>query len=196
MLLDALVTLPQRLGAAALSPPPIDGQRRAAVAVVLHGYDLLLMKRSERASDPWSGHVSLPGGRVEPEDPHLLATAIREAREELDIELSSAILLGSLPTLHPLMTGPKGIEVTPFVFAITERPELRISAEAQSVFWLPLGDVATGRLDGTFSHESGNSFPAWSYQGYTVWGMTMRVISELVEHLRPPARPHAAQLSP
>jgi 8-oxo-dGTP pyrophosphatase MutT (NUDIX family) len=195
MLLDTIVRLPQRLGEASLQPPPADGLRRAAVAVVLHGHDLLLMKRAERATDPWSGHVSLPGGRVEPEDPHLLATAIREAREELDIELSSALLLGSLPTIHPLMSGPRGIEVTPFVFAITERPELRISAEAQALFWLPLGEVAAGSLDSTFAHESGRAFPAWLYQGYTIWGMTMRVISELLAHLRAPSHPHASQAS-
>src|SRR5262245_57069556 len=45
-------------------PPPADGRRRAAVAVLLHIADIgprvLLMKRAVRAGDPWSGHVSLP----------------------------------------------------------------------------------------------------------------------------------------
>jgi 8-oxo-dGTP pyrophosphatase MutT (NUDIX family) len=164
-MLDAITTLSERLGGAALAPLPGDGQRRAAVAVVLH--------------------VSLPGGRHEPEDPHLLATAIREAREELDIELQSAQLLGSLPTLHPLMAGPRGIEVTPYVFSISKLPELRMSVEAQSVFWLPLQDVVAGRLDGTFVHaESSRSFPAWIYQGYTVWGMTMRILVDLIDRIR------------
>ena len=115
------------------------------MAVVLHGYDVLLMQRAERASDPWSGHVSLPGGRHEPEDPHLLATAIREAREELDIELAGAQLLGSLPTLHPLMAGPRGIEVTPYVFSIPQIPELRMSVHTEQEM--------TGRF-GTFTFES------------------------------------------
>jgi 8-oxo-dGTP pyrophosphatase MutT (NUDIX family) len=184
-MLDAITTLSERLGGPALSPLPGDGQRRAAVAVVLHGYDVLLMQRAERASDPWSGHVSLPGGRHEPEDPHLLATAIREAREELDIDLGGAQLLGSLPTLHPLMAGPRGIEVTPYVFSIPRIPELRMSVEAQSVFWLPLQDVVAGRLDGTFVHaETSRSFPAWLYQGYTVWGMTMRILVDLIDRIR------------
>jgi 8-oxo-dGTP pyrophosphatase MutT (NUDIX family) len=184
-MLDAIATLPERLGSAALSPLPGDGKRRAAVAVVLHGYDVLLMQRAERATDPWSGHVSLPGGRHEPDDPHLLATAIREAREELDIELSNAQLLGALPVLHPLMAGPKGVEVSPYVFSVPRIPELRISAEAQSVFWLPLQDAMSGRLDGTFVHaETSRSFPAWHYQGYTVWGMTLRILADLLDRLR------------
>lgn len=184
-MLDAIATLSERLGDPALAPLPRDGQRRAAVAVVLHGYDLLLMKRSERIGDPWSGHISLPGGRHEPEDPHLLATAIREAREEMAIDLSGAQLLGCLPTLHPLMAGPKGIEVTPFVFAASELPVVSTSAEAQAVFWLPLQEVVSGRLDRTFTHvETSRSFPSWEYEGYTIWGMTMRIINDLIERIR------------
>jgi 8-oxo-dGTP pyrophosphatase MutT (NUDIX family) len=184
-MLDSLATLSERLGDVALSPLPGDGQRRAAVAVVLHGYNLLLMKRSERIGDPWSGHISLPGGRHEPEDPHLLATAIREAREELSIELSNAHLLGCLPTLHPLMAGPKGVEVTPFVFATSDLPTVTTSAEAQAVFWLPLQEVISGRLDRTFTHvETSRSFPSWDFEGYTIWGMTMRIINDLIERIR------------
>ncbi len=183
-MLAPLSSLPAHLSPG-LAAAPSDGQRRAAVAVVLHGYDVLLMKRTERASDPWSGHVSLPGGRYEPGDGQLLTTAIREAREELAIELSTATLLGSLPALHPLSAGPRGMEVTPFVFAVSERPQVRTSAEAESVFWLPLLDVAAGRLDGTFLHrESSRSFPSWEYAGYTVWGLTMRIVGDLLQRLR------------
>lgn len=183
-MLDAIATLSERLGAPALAPLPSDGQRRAAVAVVLHGYDLLLMKRAERVGDPWSGHVSLPGGRYELEDRNLLTTAIRETREELALDLSGAQLLGTLPTLHPLMAGPKGIEVTPFVFSAAELPIVSTSAEAEAAFWLPLHEVVSGRLDRVFVHESSRQFPSWHFEGYTIWGMTMRVISDLVERIR------------
>lgn len=177
--------LAQRLGDATSLPPPRDGQRRAAVAVVLHGSRLLLMKRTERASDPWSGHVSLPGGRHELEDPHLLATAIRETKEELGIELTQTRLLGSLPVLHPNNAGPNGIEVTPFVFVSTQLLDAQPSAEAQAVFWLPLDEVASGRLDGSFLHPgSAVSFPSWQYQGYTVWGLTMRIVRELLDRMQ------------
>ena len=62
--------------------PPDDGRRRAAVAAVIHddpaGPRVLLMKRVERASDPWSGHISLPGGGFHAPYPDLLTTAIRD----------------------------------------------------------------------------------------------------------------------
>src|SRR5438876_1874566 len=85
--------------------PPDDGRRRAAVAALLHddpsGPRVLLMKRVYRTGDPWSGHISLPGGGYHAPDPDLLATAIRETQEELGIDLHAARYLGPLPALQP-----------------------------------------------------------------------------------------------
>ncbi len=73
---------------------PDDGApRRAAVALVLRRtaddvVELLLIKRSEREDDPWSGHVALPGGRRDPSDATLQDTAIRETLEETGIDLA------------------------------------------------------------------------------------------------------------
>src|SRR5512143_2692083 len=82
--------------------PPADGRKRAAVAALVRdapaGPRVLLMKRVDREGDPWSGHISLPGGRHDKRDPDLLATAIRETHEELGIQLAGTRLLGNLPT--------------------------------------------------------------------------------------------------
>jgi hypothetical protein len=56
----------------------------AAVAVILAGAmaDVALIRRSERPDDPWSGHMALPGGRKDPVDADLWASAERETREK------------------------------------------------------------------------------------------------------------------
>jgi 8-oxo-dGTP pyrophosphatase MutT (NUDIX family) len=162
--------------------PPDDGRRRAAVAVVLDpDARVLLMKRTERPGDPWSGHISLPGGRFDQTDADLLATAIRETREELGIDLAGARLLGNLPALSPLSAGPAGIEVTPFVFATTEPVVPQLSAaEAAAAFWLPLEQALGGALDDVYVYPgTQRQFPSWRFDGHIIWGLTFRILGEL-----------------
>ncbi len=168
------------------SRPAADGRRRAAVAVVLHdepsGPRVLLMKRVERAGDPWSGHISLPGGRHEPEDPDLLATAIRETHEELGISLAGTRVVGNLPVLQPYTSGPAGIEVAPFVFVTPVAVEPQPSAEAEAAFWLPVELAASGALDATYTYPgTDRQFPSWQYESYTIWGLTWRILRDLLE---------------
>jgi 8-oxo-dGTP pyrophosphatase MutT (NUDIX family) len=166
--------------------PPDDGRRRAAVAALLHdempGPRVLLMKRALREGDPWSGHISLPGGGVHAEDAHLLATAIRETHEELGIDLAGARLLGRLPVLQPFMSGPLGVEVTPFVFATSVAVEPQPGPEAEGAFWLPIELAASGALDATYTYPgTERTFPSWRYEAHTIWGLTWRILHDLLD---------------
>ena len=161
--------------------PPDDGRKRAAVAAVLHGEQVLLMKRITRAGDPWSGHVSLPGGGYHPTDRDLLQTAIRETHEELAIDLGGARLLGSLTALSPISAGPHGMEVTPFVFATAAPLVPQPGPEADAAFWLPLPLAASGALDATYTYPgTQHTFPSWRYEDYVIWGLTYRILGELL----------------
>ena len=192
----------------AADPAPAPGRRRAAVAVVLREDRVLMMQRAVRTGDPWSGHISLPGGGYHPSDRSMLATAIRETHEELGIELAGARLLGSLAPLHPRISGPRraedlseaparpaaaapvesrdGIEVTPFVFATSVAIEPRCGPEAVAAFWLPLELAAGGSLDGTYTYPgSGTAFPSWTWEGHVIWGLTLRIIRDLMAYTTP-----------
>lgn len=164
--------------------PPADDMRRAAVAALLHdeggGPRVLLMKRVERAGDPWSGHISLPGGGYHPSDKDLLTTAIRETHEELGIDLDGTRLLGSLPALHPFTSGPAGVEVTPFVFVTTAAVEPVPGPEAESAFWLPVELARSGKLDATYTYPgTERTFPSWVFERFTIWGLTWRILGDL-----------------
>jgi 8-oxo-dGTP pyrophosphatase MutT (NUDIX family) len=166
--------------------PAPDNLRRAAVAVVLHDAPsphVLLMKRVERAGDPWSGHISLPGGGYQPSDGDLRMTAIRETHEELGVDLLGSRLLGNLEPLNPRISGPRGIEVTPFVFVTDVALEPVCGPEALTAFWLPLDLAASGALDGIYTYPtssaypaSGATFPSWTYDGHVIWGLTRRIL--------------------
>jgi hypothetical protein len=67
---------------------------------VQHGDpEILFIKRAARVGDKWNGHVALPGGKRDLEDADDAATAMREALEEVGIDLGpdNAIAVGNLP---------------------------------------------------------------------------------------------------
>jgi 8-oxo-dGTP pyrophosphatase MutT (NUDIX family) len=159
-------------------------RRQAAVAIVLHddsALRVLLMKRAERAGDPWSGHISLPGGGYQASDGDLRATAIRETREELGVDLDGARLLGNLAPLHPRSSGPNGIAVTPLVFVTTAALEPVCGPEALAAFWLPIELATSGALDSTYQVPGSTvTFPSWAYEGHVIWGLTRRILDTLL----------------
>lgn len=171
---------------------PAEGQRAAAVAVILHdggeGTRVLLMKRAERIGDPWSGHISLPGGRYDARDPNLLATAIRETHEEVGVDLTGVRLLGPLQPLQPFKSGPAGVQVHPYVFAIDREVTPVCGPEALAAFWLPLVTAAAGTFNGTYIYPgTTQEFPAWNYEGYVIWGLTWRILGDLLAACAPDA---------
>lgn len=170
--------------------------RRAAVAAVLRERDeleLLFIRRAEHPSDPWSGHMAFPGGRVDPTDPSPLHAAVREAREEVALDLERhGHLLGELSHLPASARGkPIPMVVHPFVFAVgatlpTLVPDTR---EVQETLWVPLSflsnDTERGTLERVYEDVT-MTLPCYRYQGRTIWGLTLRMVDELVEVLRAP----------
>ena len=80
------------------SPRILSTPHDAAVAAILRprdrGLELLYIERRHRPNDPWSGHIAFPGGRVEPSDTSLRATAERETLEEIDLHLQKEHYIG------------------------------------------------------------------------------------------------------
>lgn len=169
---------------------PDDGApRRAAVAIVLRRtaddvVELLLIKRSEREDDPWSGHVALPGGRRDPSDATLQDTAIRETREETGVDLArDGIVLGMIDELRPRSQGLPSIIVTPFVAVVRADVPIETSDEVALAFWVPLASLS----DPSVAVESevtarGATWrvPSWDLGGHIVWGMTERILRNLL----------------
>jgi 8-oxo-dGTP pyrophosphatase MutT (NUDIX family) len=163
--------------------------KRAAVAAILRfdrgRPEVLLIERAEHAEDRWSGHVSMPGGREDDGDADLLATAMRETREEVGVDLASAHLLGRLDPVHAIARGRiLPMTITPFVFEPLEEPQVRLGPEAAACFWLPLDAARAGALDGAYEYHLGPvplRLPCWRWEGHTVWGLTHRMLARLLE---------------
>ena len=160
----------------------------AAVAVVLAPEPdaLLLIRRAERVGDPWSGHMALPGGRQDPSELDLFTTAIREASEEVGLDLGRQHLLGTLDDVVPRTPVLPPIAVRPYVFALDHRPLLALNPEVAAARWVPVDLLLhpdtynSVRLD--IRGES-REFPAYRLDDSIVWGMTERIVSGLLTHL-------------
>ncbi|HET6611637.1 MAG TPA: CoA pyrophosphatase [Kofleriaceae bacterium] len=162
---------------------------RAAVACVLSfagkAPRVLLMKRAVRAGDLWSGHMALPGGREDPCDESLLATAIRETYEEVGLDLAAtARVLGRLDAVRAVARSvPLSLTITPFVLTVDGEPALSLGAEAELALWVPLLQMASGELDSTLRYEAPEgpiTLPCWRFHGQVVWGLTYRMLSSLL----------------
>jgi 8-oxo-dGTP pyrophosphatase MutT (NUDIX family) len=168
-----------------LAPPP--APRRAAVAAILTpSDDLLFIHRAERAGDPWSGHVSLPGGRVDPGDEGPLAAAIRETREEIGLVLHVGQLIGPLTPIAPIATATD-LAIYPFLFALDHEPEPVPNEEVQAVYRVGLArllsDEGRGPMDWSWRGQP-LTLPAVAFPGQLrLWGLTLRVVDELLDHV-------------
>jgi 8-oxo-dGTP pyrophosphatase MutT (NUDIX family) len=133
-----------------------------------------------------AGEISFPGGRTEPEDAGLAATALREAHEEIGLDPGAVEIVGAL---QPTPTIATGFGVYPFVGLIepgtTWRPA---EAEVDEVLELPLRALQEGYARRSMQRR-GVTFRADSYVvgEHLVWGATARMLADLFLRLTPPA---------
>src|SRR6185369_10593940 len=154
MTLDALLAHPDiaRLARALAQTPGVTvadepNRRWAAIALTIRlggagEPELLMIKRADHEGDPWSGHIAVPGGRMDPDDADLAFTAMRETLEETGIDLEkSGQVLGTLDDLAPRTPYLPPITIRPFVVAASGRLDVTPSVEVASYFWVPLSAI-------------------------------------------------------
>jgi 8-oxo-dGTP pyrophosphatase MutT (NUDIX family) len=166
------------------------GGTQAAVAVVLAGESpdlhVCLILRADHEHDRWSGHVALPGGRVEAGDTSACAAAVRETREEVGLRLDPSLCLGTLETRPVSSAGrPTGMTLFSFVFYLGATLDpLTPSDEVAEAFWVPLRHLLDPRHAGQRrTRRDGVTIdqPAVLYEGRYIWGLTYRVLTSFFE---------------
>lgn len=165
---------------------------RAAVAVILReggaGIEILFIRRAEHPDDPWSGQVGFPGGRTEPGDADLEATARRETLEEIGIDLTAdGELLGGLDEIRAVAKGrPVDLAIAPFVFQLRRGEDVRLSGEVTSVHWLSLDLLLGPEHQGRFEYRHGEQtveLPCLRVGELVIWGLTYRMFVGLRDRL-------------
>lgn len=168
-------------------------RRRSAVVMLLRkapadGVEVLMIERAQRAGDPWSGHMGFPGGRVDPEDAHSFAAALRECVEEIGLDMAHhGRYLGRLSDLAThLRSGDSAMLVTPFVFAVADHPPLLLNHEVADFVWVPLSFLADVRFRQRMPWQYDGievALPCYFYSQRRIWGLSLGMLDELLQVL-------------
>ncbi|MEA1784956.1 CoA pyrophosphatase [Arenibacter sp. GZD96] len=165
---------PKKAGVMALFYPKEDRQT----------YLLLMLRKAYNGVH--SNQISFPGGKVEPGDIDLLATALRETQEEVGVPQRGVHVVRSLSQVY---IPPSNFSVQPYLglykktvpFRI-QKEEVAALVEVSLIDFLDDGKVIKQNL--STSYASNISVPAFHFNGYIVWGATAMMLSEVKELLK------------
>ncbi len=174
-----------------LTPDP-KTVKNAAVLMVLFeekagDFRLIFIRRiTTQNGDKHSGQIAFPGGKQDETDRDLMYTALREAEEEIGIDLSLIDVLGSLT---PIYINVSNFLVHPYLAYSWQVPTMvRQEKEIDEISPLPLTAFANPetRQETQIAIASGirlNHVPCFNINGQIIWGATAMIMNEFLEIL-------------
>ncbi|MYD25279.1 MAG: CoA pyrophosphatase [Gemmatimonadetes bacterium] len=148
------------------------------------GLELLYLLRARRGGDPWSGHISFPGGKIDASDASPRETAIRETREETRLDLTRAEYLCRL---DDQATHLSKVHVAAFVYFIQRGTMLSLNHEIQRAYWVPLTDLmdenryVTTVVSGDWGERVVPAINLLGAEGPVLWGLTYRFTAQVLD---------------
>jgi 8-oxo-dGTP pyrophosphatase MutT (NUDIX family) len=158
---------------------------RAAVllGIVTDPEPTLILTRRASHMDSHAGEVAWPGGKQDPGDESLLATALRETHEEIGLAPDEVDIITEL---RPFIS-KFGLLVTPYVGLIAEPVELSANQdELDSIFHVPLSwlkDDPRTQTDVISRHGETMKVPVYDYEGFRIWGLTAMILWEFMKEV-------------
>ena len=177
---DRLNAIPMRLRSEAGRP--------AAVLVGLmadaSGWQVIMTERAAHLAHH-AGQISFPGGKVDERDPNLVATALREADEEIALPSGKVEILGGL---DPVVS-PVGFIVQPIVGIVAPQVDLQASPdEVAQILILPLADLISPPRHRRESYmREGRRRNIWviDHPHHYIWGLSAAIIVDLAARVGP-----------
>lgn len=161
---------------------PLEGRASAGVLVPLHegprGPEVWAIKRPDGLRHH-AREVAFPGGKADPGDVDLLATAVREFEEEIGIDRRHLELVGELSPVPPATSR---FLIHPFVAEV--RPGAVASptpGEVAALIVAPLADFYDGSIPYRMVALNGGSSPIFDFEAGSMYGATAHILEELLD---------------
>jgi 8-oxo-dGTP pyrophosphatase MutT (NUDIX family) len=163
--------------------PPKDKELRKSAILILfgeatEGLDLTFIQRSTSLRHH-PGQVAFPGGMMDETDSDEVATALREAQEEIALQADSIKVLCMLPNLFVPVSQ---FEVTP-VLAHWHSPHEVFPndlSEVERVERIPISELVDPNNRVNVRHSSGFVGPAFNVRDFVIWGFTGGLLDRLL----------------
>ena len=172
----------------------IEGQqenaRKAAVLLAFFLQDdelhLMLIRRASTLRSH-SGEIAFPGGKVDATDHSMVTTALREAYEEIGLHPE---LVEPLGVLNPVFTVVSNYLILPVVAYLPHGSGNLVLQESEvaellTVNLTRLADPAIAHTEQWTRGNQTRTIHFYDYDQYRIWGATGRIISSLLELLKP-----------
>lgn len=172
--------------------PPEDSDATESAVLILFGsgrggdVELVVTERSHTMRSH-AGQAAFPGGRREPEDPDLVATALREAEEEIGVVPDSVDVVTTLPFLHLPVSDHNVLPVVGW-WRQPGPVGVRDPAEVERVVQVGVEHLVDPTNRFSIRHVSGFVGPAFDAHGLLVWGFTAGLLDRTL-HLAGIDRP-------
>jgi 8-oxo-dGTP pyrophosphatase MutT (NUDIX family) len=165
---------------------PVSGRESAVLVPLFETADGLHAVFTRRRADlkRHAGEISFPGGRRDPEDEDAIATALREAHEEVGLHPDKVEVIGALP---PVPTFVTDYAIYPVVGLIAPETEWTLQPEeVDAVLELSLDDVRNGYGRRRLVRR-GIPFRTDTYcvGDDLIWGATARIVADLLDRVDP-----------
>lgn len=141
---------------------------------------IILTRRASHMSSH-AGEVAFPGGKCDSSDASIIATALRESREEIGLPEESVEVIGELDAF----TSKVGLRVQPIIGMVpSDLILLPNPGEIESIFRVPVEFFLTEKVSYTHRFRfMGNevTVPSFNYGDYVIWGLTAFMIVDLIK---------------
>ncbi|MGI0003288.1 MAG: NUDIX hydrolase [Nitrosopumilaceae archaeon] len=158
-----------------------DGKNKlASVMIVIYGTEpIIIMTEKPDTMNFHAGEISFPGGKFDQGDNDLLDTAIRETKEEIELEISKNKVIGQL---KPVTTLNSKFKIIPFVSILDDVPKLRANHEVKTILHIPMIPfLKTLADDPDPNHKSIQEMYTFTFENKIVWGASARMLKQIVD---------------